>query len=262
MIGRCRNGGPHDWATDLLTLALAATACLPVLSSNSPLSGACRDTAGFIGTRGRDTVVLEVAQMTHTRLRYFAFAQGRETVSNTSTDSALVPLRGSFSVWSVADIAKPVEHGLYELDGDTVWYGTKRQERIDIQHTAVGREAAIFPTATIAYEELMVRRARKTGKDSVDIPTFSLDRGGGTRMAHIRFIGADSARMQFGDGDAAAELRIDPVGRILRAHYHDAIGRPVDVERVECGVAEALLAERYRVYNAWFRANRATDRSR
>ena len=239
----------------LFALALTTAGCFPILSSISPSGGACQDTAGFVGVRDRDTVVLEITEMTRTRLRYFAYAQGRETVSNTSTDSALVPLWGNFSVWSVADTAKPVEHGLYELDGDTVWYGTHRLERFDIQHTAVGRGAAILPTTTIAYEELMTRRARRTGKDSVDIPTFSLDRGGDTRMAHVRFIGTDSARMQFGDGDIAVELRIDSAGRILRAHYHDATGRPVNVERVECGVAEGLIAERYRVYNAWFRAD-------
>jgi hypothetical protein len=247
----------------LLILALSTTGCFPALLSRSAYTPACRDTAGFVGTRGRDTVVLEVAEMTRTRLRYFAYAQGRQTVSNTTTDSALVPLWGNFAVWSVADTAKAVEHGLYELDGDTVWYGSRRLERYDIQHTAVGRGAAIFPTTAIAYEELMTRRARRTGKESVDIPTFSLDRGGDTRIAHVRFIGTDSARVQFGDGDIAADLAIDPVGRIVRAHYHDAIGRPVNVQRVECGVAEDLIAERYRVYNAWFRADaerRKTDR--
>lgn len=142
---------------------------------------------------------------------------------------------------------------MFETDGGSAWVGAARQGRPELHETLIPQGAAILPSGAIGFEELIIRRARLAQLDSVDIPTVYLDRNGYAPVAHVRFIGRDSARIRFG-ADSVVDLRVDAAGRIIRAHYTAAKGAPVHIERVECGVVEALMRERYRVYDTWFRA--------
>src|SRR5437588_12106441 len=93
---------------------------------------------------------------------------------------------------------------------------------------------------TMGLQELILRRARRAGRDSVDIPTFYLSPPAYASIARVRFIGRDSARIRFG-ADSVVDLSVDRAGRIRRAYYPST---SVVISRVKCGVVEDLLEKR------------------
>jgi hypothetical protein len=90
-------------------------------------------------------------------------------------------------------------------------------------------------------EELVLRRARTTGRRTAIISTFFIATEGWAPPARVRFFAKDSASLEL--DQAKSLLRVDRVGRILGgvARSPADSGRPIRITRISCQQIDALI---------------------
>jgi hypothetical protein len=190
----------------LATVAIASTRTVHA-AQREPKT--CLDSAGFVGTSGKDTLVLENVSFAGHEVTAVLWSPDGTNGYRLSLNDSLVATDGDFFIWAKGHpIAEDcTQHAMYRLVGDTAIVGVKSGARSQIQRNATQRNAAVLFDVAVGLEEVLTRRARKSGKTSVDIPTFYVASGGYSPIAHIRFIGKDSVTASYSTRPATRSSR-------------------------------------------------------
>jgi hypothetical protein len=231
----------------LALLTTVAVACTRPVRPSQSTPSTCLDSAGFVRTIGKDTLDLENVRFDGHDIYGVQWTPDGTRGYQLSFDDSLIATEGEFFIWAGRRhvTLDPTQDARYRLVGDTAIFGVKGDKGMQIQRNRIQRNAAVMLDLTVGLDEILTRRARRSGKASIDIPTFFVATGGYSPVAHIRFIGKDSAQIRFGADGEVAELIVDPVGRIRRAYYRMGAADTVSVvNRVPCGELEPILLKR------------------
>jgi hypothetical protein len=126
------------------------------------------------------------------------------------------------------------ENGRLEMRGDTAEFVVGDKEA-HVRRNVIARDAAVMVGLSAAFDEILIRRARMTGRDSVDIPTLFLGDEDFGPTAHVRFIRPDSVQIRFGEDDViVANVTVDSIGRILSGSYQAKGDSLITIQRQRC----------------------------
>lgn len=196
----------------------------------------CGDSVIFVHTIGMDEFAEEGMLLSADSLLWVRTTEGTQLRLAAAIDRGLV-IREAVTrhVYSNDSLLKTriSETGRFEARRDSAQYafGDKAAR---VLRGPIARDAAVMLALSAAFDEILIRRARMTGRDSVDIPTYFIGEDGFTPTAHVRFIRPDSVQIRFGDGVIVAEALVDSVGRILSGAYEARGDTAVTIRRARC----------------------------
>lgn len=229
---------------------LAATAWLSVLLI--PSAGVrrvygqeCLDSAGFVRLSGSDTLIIESTRREGARV---------------SGEMLLVP--DGARVWYLADLTQyprvtrlalslwrqgtsyrgpPDQSGMLVLGGDSAVFYAKRGDSLQVQRNVAPIGALPGFHLAEGLVEVVTRQARATKRPAVELPVFFVATEGWAPVAHVTFVGADSALFYL--AESHERVRVDAVGRILGSisEASSTSSDAVRVHRITCTAADSLL---------------------
>ena len=182
-----------------------------------PLHAQDSESAGFIVTRGADTVALEhfsrSAYQLEGELILPPMARQRSHYRATVLDDATTPLV-ELQVWRGDDPeqSSPRQRTRIIFKEDSVAIDDISSGGLLTVILPTAKSAIPYLNLSFAFLEQGVMRARVLGGDSASVPFFSLG-GGQTLSGTVRTVGADSAAVEIGGVDF--RLKVDGRGRIL-----------------------------------------------
>ena len=227
------------WAP-CITILAAACAGLNPSGGGQLVAGingdrVCGDSALFIQIAGTDTFAEEGLILSPDSLRWSEIATSKQVRLAAPIDRGLLireaVTRHRFATDSLLTKWTALI-GRLEIRGDTAHYAFGDQAAT-VQRGPIARDAAVMIPRSAAFDEILIRRARMTGRDSVDIPTYAVGENR-TPAAHVRFIRPDSVKIRIGDDEMVTEALVDPVGRILTGTYQAKGDTPVAIRRLRC----------------------------
>jgi hypothetical protein len=196
----------------------------------------CGDSTLFIHSLGPNMIFQEGMLLAPDSIHWSRISPATELRLSAPIDHMLV-IREAVTRYRYSDDSLlktwTATNGRLEIRGDSAMYayGDKAAR---VQRGPIANDAAVMLSRSAAFDEILIRRARMTGRDSMDIPTFFLGEPGFTPTAHVRFIRADSAQIRFGNNDIVAKMAVDSVGRILSETYQARGDDVVTVRRGRC----------------------------
>jgi hypothetical protein len=208
------------------------------------LSGAqaCLDTAGFVRTNGRDTLVVERVEVTPTGL--LGVQRSPDGIVRYDLKDEATAVSVGVQIWSRGTrylVTPPAQSGSLVLEGERATFTARQGDAVQRQQERIVAGAVPLLDVAAGLEERLLRLARHANSTSVDLPTFYIASGGYAPTAHVAFIGRDSAKLRLGD-DMVIDLRIDSIGRVTRAWYRKPNGDSMAyVARVPCGQINKLI---------------------
>jgi len=220
-------------------IVLAACASLGSNPGNELLVGdtgdrVCGDSTLFLHTIGGDVVVEEGMILSPDSLLWSWKTDETELHLSAPIDRRLVirdaVMRSRVATDSTLKTWTDLT-GRLEVWGDTAQYAVGDTEA-HVQRHAIARDAAVMLAPSAAFDEILIRRARMTGRDSVEFSTYFLT-ANYSPAAQVRFIRPDSVRIGFENDFIVTEVSVDSAGRILGGRYR-VRGDTVSIRRMRC----------------------------
>jgi dienelactone hydrolase len=165
---------------------------------------------------GSDTLAVERLQRTATRLEAELLvkpANARFTYTvEVDASAAATRLVNAFRQGTADRASAPAQSAEARFTGDSVFVDVSGGGRGATQRFGTRRGAVPFLNPSFALVELIIRRARVMGGDSVEVPVWNLQ-GGTTTAARVVRLGADSVVVYL--GAVPARLAVGADGEIL-----------------------------------------------
>jgi hypothetical protein len=202
--------------------AEAAPATAAPATASAPATDA-RETGTFRIMRGDSAIV--TVRFTRTPAQLESEIRGgadSDRMAYTATlapDATVSALQARLFAPGAAEPKGQVE---LSFRGDSAFFQSVEGEKTQKGSTAVPAGVIPIPVSeAVAMAEQILRRARVLGGTTATVPVLSLEDGAELGTATVTFMGADSARMQFGGGSGGSGegteviAATDAVGRLL-----------------------------------------------
>lgn len=221
-------------------IVLAACAGLGSTPGNGLLAGEtgdrlCGDSTLFLHTIGGDAVAEEGMILSPDSLQWSWKTESVELRLSAPIDRRLVirdaVMRSRIATDSLLKTWTNMT-GRLEVRGDTAQYAVGDKEA-HVQRGPIARDAAVMLAPSAVFDEILIRRARMTGRDSVEFSTYFLT-ANYTPAAQVRFIRPDSVRIGFENDHIVTEVLVDSAGRILSGRYQVKGDTVVTIRRMRC----------------------------
>jgi hypothetical protein len=231
----------------LISRAIRGASICAATSFYAPpaVSQVCRDTAGFVRIQGADTLVLERSEFTKNAITGVQQSPSGFIQYRVSLDSRFQATEGAFSLWLPGQRppAAPTQQADFAIERDTAIVSVRSGARSQQQRNGIASGSILLLDVSVGLEEAITRRARLEHKKVVVVPVYYVASAGYAPSVRVSFEGSDSVRIQFGNDDVVADLRIDADGRILGGKYKGARDpNMVIVARVSCADIDLLLS--------------------
>lgn len=217
-----------------------------VIAGRLCLGQACLDTAGFVRLSGSDTIAIEgvLSESRHTSGKLFLVSDNVRITY--SADLADYPRKSTLTLamWRGDNWANgaPDQEATLGMLPDSAVTIVRHGDSVQVQRNKAPAGALPGFQLATGLEELVVRQARRVGRDTASIPVFFVATDGWAPVVRVQFIGRDSATVEVAGTHWA--LRVDGAGRILAGAIvapEDAL-HPVRVERIPCDALDRLLS--------------------
>jgi hypothetical protein len=208
----------------------------------------CVDTAGFVRTRGTDTLLIETFATEGNRHVGVQFS--RDGITGYTVVQSATPrlVQAEVALWSPGRSMRdePDQEGRFGVFGDTAVMSIRSGSLLQVQSVHFPSGATVLLDLAVGLEEFLTRAAKATGRTAVRLPALYLASGGYSPTVEVRFVAKDSVQLTFANGDIVANLGVDSIGRILGGSYTNSTGERVRVARIGCRTADSLVKARGR----------------
>jgi len=212
-----RRAATRARAVRLVARLALVGAPVALLVPASPLAAQATNGADILVLlAGSDTLAVERLQRTATRLEAELLvkpANARFTYTvEVDASAAATRLVNAFRQGTADRASAPAQSAEARFTGDSVFVDVSGGGRGATQRFGTRRGAVPFLNPSFALVELIIRRARVMGGDSVEVPVWNLQ-GGTTTAARVVRLGADSVVVYL--GAVPARLAVGADGEIL-----------------------------------------------
>jgi hypothetical protein len=195
----------------------------------------CGDSTVFLHEVGGDPVAREGMILSPDSLKWVWETIGTELRLRAAIDRRLLIREAVMTTRVATDSLLKIwtsETARLEIAGDTALYAVGDKEA-HVQRGPIARDAAVMMAPSAVFDEILIRRALMTGRDSVEFPAYYLS-ANYTPTAQVRFIRPDSVRIGFENDQFVTVVKVDSVGRILSGHYRMQGDTVVSIRRMRC----------------------------